>query len=313
MTSVSVRALTELELPLPHLKTGKVREMFAIGDEVLMVATDRLSAFDIVFDEGIPDKGRVLTQLSAFWFEHCPSATPHHCISSRFDEITQREPKLTDYRGELEGRSMLARRAEPIPVECVVRGYIDGSAWREYQESGAVTEILLPTGLERGGELPEPIFTPATKAESGHDENITYQQLESIVGADLARQLRDRSLSLYAEGKARAAMCGLILADTKFEFGWSRDDQAERLLLIDELFTPDSSRFWESSQWRPGGAQVSFDKQPVRDFLEAEREAARWDGGPPLPPLSIDAIAATTDRYRQAYQRLTDSDLAGGA
>ncbi len=300
--------VTSVILPVPHLASGKVREMFALGDELLIVTTDRLSAHDIVFEQGIPDKGAVLTHLSDYWFDRLEAATPHHRVTSDIDDLVERAPELADHRETLAGRSMLCRRAEPLPVECVVRGYLEGSGWREYRETGAVTGIELPPGLERGSRLPEPIFTPATKAESGHDENISYDELESKVGAELAARLRDRSLALYAEGRAHAVERGLIVADTKFEFGWSTDGERE-LLLIDEVLTPDSSRYWDAKEWSPGGAQASFDKQPVRDFLDTERAAGRWNGEPPLPHLTESAVRATTERYREAHRRITGRDL----
>lgn len=312
MTVETPPARTSIDLPLPLLHRGKVREMYALADDVLMVASDRLSAFDIVFEEGIPDKGRVLTGLSDFWFDRLGAAVPHHRLSTDVDEIVAAEPRLEDHRDELAGRSMRCLRAEPLPVECVVRGYLDGSGWREYRETGGVTGIPLPEGLRRGDELPQPIFTPATKATTGHDENIDFDRMAGIVGDDLAEVLRERSLELYREGRAHAAERGLLLADTKFEFGRGpAGASGERpLLLIDEVLTPDSSRFWDATAWRPGGPQASFDKQPVRDFLEAERRAGRWNGEPPLPALSDEAVRATTERYREAYRRLTGRPLA---
>jgi len=306
MTTRDAQAITALELPLPHVQRGKVREMFALGDDLLLIATDRLSAFDIVFDRGIPDKGRVLTGLSDFWLDRLAAAAPHHRISTDVDAIVTAEPRLAPHRDALDGRSMLCVRARPITVECVVRGYLEGSGWREYQESGAVTGIPLPAGLRRGDELPEPIFTPATKAAEGHDVNISYDELEARVGGELAGRLRDRSLSLYQEGREHARGRGLLLADTKFEFGWGPGDE---LLLIDEVLTPDSSRFWDAAEWKPGGAQLSFDKQPIRDFLEAERDAGRWNGEPPLPDLPESAIEATSERYREAYRRIVGRPL----
>jgi phosphoribosylaminoimidazole-succinocarboxamide synthase len=304
---------TQVELPLPHIHSGKVREMFALGDDVLMVATDRLSAFDIVFEEGIPDKGRVLTSLSSFWFDRLVEAAPHHKVTIDVDALVEVEPELASYRALLDGRAMWCRRAETIPVECVVRGYVDGSAWREYEETGAACGIPLPPGLRRGDALPHPIFTPATKAQSGHDENISYDRMVEIVGPAVAERLRERSLALYGEARDHAAACGLILADTKFEFGWAAqgDERDRLLLLIDELLTPDSSRFWDAASWAPGGPQASFDKQPIRDFLDAERRAGRWNGEPPLPPLSREAIGATRERYLEAYRRIVGWPLGG--
>jgi phosphoribosylaminoimidazole-succinocarboxamide synthase len=302
-----IQPLTAIELPLPRIRRGKVREMFAFGDDILLVATDRLSAFDIVFERGIPDKGAVLTGLSDFWFDLLHAAEPHHRITADVDEIIERAPALARHRASLAGRAMLCQRAETIPVECVVRGYLDGSGWKEYEATGRVTGIALPAGLQRGDRLPKPIFTPATKAESGHDENITFEDMARRIGSDLARELRDRSLALYAEGSDHAAERGIILADTKFEFG--RPADGDGVLLIDEVLTPDSSRFWDAEEWRPGGPQPSFDKQPVRDFLEAEQKAGRWDGEPPLPPLPDAAVEATSERYREAYRRITGNPL----
>ncbi|HUP01135.1 MAG TPA: phosphoribosylaminoimidazolesuccinocarboxamide synthase [Gemmatimonadota bacterium] len=309
---MSSAAITGLALPLPLLHRGKVREMYALDGDVLMVATDRLSAFDIVFEEGIPEKGRVLNGLSDFWFGRLSAARPHHRITAQVDAIAGRAPALEDFRDDLAGRAMLCRRCAPLPVECIVRGYLDGSAWSEYRMDRTVAGLPLPAGLERGAKLPEPIFTPATKAVTGHDENIPCGKLEEIVGKPLAAQLRQRSLELYAEGSAHAAERGLILADTKFEFGWgpAEDGTEPPLLLIDEVLTPDSSRFWRAAEWAPGGAQPSLDKQPIRDFLEAERAAGRWNGEPPLPPLHDSAVRATTERYLEAYRRLTDRALA---
>ncbi|HUF89779.1 MAG TPA: phosphoribosylaminoimidazolesuccinocarboxamide synthase [Gemmatimonadota bacterium] len=309
MKTRDAAATTTMELSLPHVSRGKVREMFAVGDDLLLVATDRLSAFDIVFEEGIPDKGCVLTGLSDFWLNRLDAAAPHHRIATDIDEIVAAAPDLAPHAGTLRGRSMLCVRARPIAVECVVRGYLEGSGWREYQEGGTVTGIELPPGLRRGDQLPTPIFTPATKAAEGHDVNISFAELVERVGGPLAERLRDRSLALYAQGREHARERGLILADTKFEFGWGPAE--DELLLIDEVLTPDSSRFWDAAEWSPGGAQLSFDKQPVRDFLEAERAAGRWNGEPPLPPLSDAAVEATSDRYREAYRRIVGQPLAG--
>lgn len=311
MQTRDTTAITSLALPLPHVSRGKVREMFALGEDLLLVATDRLSAFDIVFAEGIPDKGRVLTGLSDFWLDRLDAATPHHRITSDIDSIVAAAPELEPHAEALEGRSMLCVRARPVPVECVVRGYLEGSGWREYRESGTVTGIGLPAGLRRGDELPRPIFTPATKATEGHDVNISFAELVERVGEPLAEELRERSLALYREGREHARERGLILADTKFEFG--RNPVGDELLLIDEVLTPDSSRFWDAAEWSPGGAQLSFDKQPVRDFLEAEREADRWNGEPPLPPLAPSAVEATSERYREAYRRIVGHPLQGEA
>ncbi|HET6617987.1 MAG TPA: phosphoribosylaminoimidazolesuccinocarboxamide synthase [Gemmatimonadota bacterium] len=307
MTTRDAEALTTLELPLPHVSRGKVREMFALEDDLLLVATDRLSAFDIVFEEGIPDKGRVLTGLTDFWFDRLDAARPHHRISTDMEALVAANPALAPHRDALAGRTMRCIRARPIPVECVVRGYLEGSGWKEYRETGMVTGIPLPAGLRRGDELPEPIFTPATKAAEGHDINISYAELEQRAGEALAARLRDRSLALYSQGREHARERGILLADTKFEFGWG---PADELLLIDEVLTPDSSRFWDAGEWNPGGAQLSFDKQPIRDFLEGEREAGRWNGEPPLPPLPESAIEATSERYREAYRRIVGRPLS---
>jgi phosphoribosylaminoimidazole-succinocarboxamide synthase len=272
---------------------GKVRETYALGDDrLLLVATDRLSAFDVVFDQPIPDKGRVLTRLSAYWFGELAGLGPSHFISVDPADLPDgaRSPDLA-------GRSMLVRRATRVDAECVVRGYLAGSGWAEYRTSGLVGGHRLPSGLREAERLPEPIFTPSTKAEIGHDENITRDDLAAMVGADLARQLEERSLAVYDAGAARAEAVGLILADTKFEFGWI-DGQ---LALIDEVLTPDSSRFWEGELYAPGSAPASFDKQYVRDFVSA----SGWNKEPPAPSLPAEVIEGTRSRYVTAYERLT--------
>ncbi len=278
-------------LPLVH--RGKVRETYAVDDDrLLLVATDRLSAFDVVFDQPIPDKGRVLTRLSAWWFDRLGGLGAHHFVSA--DAADLPPPARSS---ELEGRSMLVRRARRIDAECVVRGYLAGSGWAEYRETGQVAGHPLPAGLREADRLPEPIFTPATKADVGHDENITREQLAELVGAPLARELEERSLALYRAGAERAVEVGLILADTKFEFGWIGSD----LALIDEVLTPDSSRFWDAGQWQPGRTPPSFDKQYVRDFVVR----AGWNKEPPAPALPEEVVAGTADRYRHAYELLT--------
>lgn len=304
-------ALRHVKLHLPLFREGKVREIYRVGDDLLMVATDRLSAFDVVLDEPIPHKGEVLTQLSRWWFERTEDIVVNHMISADADEISERYPLLAETRDLWAGRSMLVHRTEPFLVECVVRGYITGSAWKEYRKSGTLAGEPLPEGLEESQRLDPPIFSPATKAVEGHDENITFDQVCSILGRTVAHTLRDISLKLYERARDIAFDGGVILADTKFEFGWGpAPDIGERpLLLIDEVLTPDSSRFWDLEEWSPGGPQPSYDKQPIRDFLEAERRAGRWDGEPPLPPLSEEAIGATTERYREAYRRLTGRPL----
>jgi phosphoribosylaminoimidazole-succinocarboxamide synthase len=278
---------------LPLLHRGKVRETYAVGDDrLLLVATDRLSAFDVVFDQPIPDKGRVLTQLSAWWFDRLAPLGPTHFLSADADELppAARAP-------ELAGRVTLARRAERIDAECVVRGYLAGSGWTEYRSTGMVGGHALPEGLREADRLPEPIFTPSTKAEVGHDENITREQLAGMVGAELAAELEERSLALYRAGAERAARVGLILADTKFEFGWIDG----RVALIDELLTPDSSRFWDVASYEPGASPPSFDKQYVRDFVAG----SGWNREPPAPTLPDEVISGTRERYATAYRRLT--------
>jgi len=286
--------LTESTIPgLTLLHRGKVRETYAVGeDRLLLVATDRLSAFDVVFEQPIPDKGRLLTALSAFWFRGLESLGPTHFLSTAVDQLppAARSP-------ELDGRITLARRAERIDAECVVRGYLAGSGWAEYRSSGEVGGHRLPAGLREADRLPEPIFTPSTKAEVGHDENITREQLAGMVGAELAAELEERSLALYRAGAERAARVGLILADTKFEFGWIDG----RVALIDEVLTPDSSRFWDGDLYEPGTSPPSFDKQYVRDFVSA----SGWNKEPPAPALPDDVIAGTRERYVTAYERLT--------
>jgi phosphoribosylaminoimidazole-succinocarboxamide synthase len=278
-------------LPLVH--RGKVRETYEVDDDhLLLVATDRLSAFDVVFDQPIPDKGRVLTQLSAYWFDRLAALGPTHFVST--DAARLPEPARTD---ALRGRTMLVRRAKRVDAECVVRGYLAGSGWAEYRRNGAVCGHPLPDGLREADRLPEPIFTPSTKAEVGHDENITREQLADLVGADLARQLEERSIALYRAGAARAEEVGLILADTKFELGWIDGE----LALIDEVLTPDSSRFWDAAQYEPGSSPPSFDKQYVRDFVAG----SGWNKEPPAPELPAEVIAGTRDRYVTAYERLT--------
>ncbi|HEX5040341.1 MAG TPA: phosphoribosylaminoimidazolesuccinocarboxamide synthase [Candidatus Limnocylindria bacterium] len=283
---------THLEgLALVH--RGKVRETYEVDDRhLLLVATDRLSAFDVVFDQPIPDKGAVLTRLSAWWFEQLANLGRTHFVSADPDDMPApaRAPDLA-------GRSMLVRRAQRVDAECVVRGYLAGSGWAEYQRSGMVCGHPLPDGLREADRLPEPIFTPSTKAEVGHDENITRDQLADLVGAGLARELEERSIALYVEGARRAEQVGLILADTKFEFGFIDGE----LALIDEVLTPDSSRFWDGERYAPGSSPPSFDKQFVRDFVAA----SGWDKEPPAPMLPDEVIAGTRDRYVAAYERLT--------
>lgn len=292
--------LTKSTIPgLPLLHRGKVRETYAVGDDrLLLVATDRLSAFDVIFDQPIPDKGRLLTALSAYWFRRLEPLGATHFLST--DEA---DLPAAARRPELAGRVTLARRAERIDAECVVRGYLAGSGWAEYRTSGEVGGHRLPPGLHEADRLPEPIFTPSTKAEVGHDENISRERLAQMVGAELARELEERSLALYRGGAQRAAEVGLILADTKFEFGWIDGSVA----LIDELLTPDSSRFWDAANYSPGASPPSFDKQFVRDFVAA----SGWNREPPAPWLPTAVIAGTTERYATAFERLTGEHWRG--
>ena len=275
---------------------GKVRDIYDLGDRLLIVATDRLSAFDVVLPTAIPDKGRVLTQISLFWFQKLADVVPHHIISA--SDFTG---SLAPYAETLRGRSMIVRRTEPVPIECVVRGYISGSGWKDYQKTGGICGIPLPVGLRESDRLPEPIFTPSTKATTGHDENISFEETIARIGQPLAERLRDLSLTLYGRAAAHAADRGIIIADTKFEFGLLGSD----LIWIDEALTPDSSRFWPADQYSPGKAQPSFDKQYVRDYLER----IAWNKQPPAPALPSEIVAATRDKYREAYQRITGHAL----
>jgi phosphoribosylaminoimidazole-succinocarboxamide synthase len=287
----------ETNLPAIHfISRGKVRDLYEVGDRLLLVATDRLSAFDVVLPTPIPDKGRVLTQLSLFWFDLLSDILPNHVITS-----TDFPPELDAYRAQLEGRSMLCRRAKPLPIECVVRGYLSGSGWKDYRATGKVCGIALPAGLRESDRLPEAIFTPSTKATAGHDENISFDQAVSTIGGDLAERVRAVSLEIYRRAVAYAEPRGIILADTKFEFGLVED----RLVWIDEALTPDSSRFWPAEGYLPGRAQPSFDKQYVRDYLER----IGWNKQPPGPELPPDVVNATRDKYREAYQKLTGHEL----
>ncbi len=293
----------ESRLPLSLVRRGKVREVYAADAErLLIVASDRISAFDVVLREPVPGKGEVLTQLSAFWFSRLAAASPHHCITADAGKIVKAVPALSAHQAEVAGRAMLVRRTEPVPFECVVRGYISGSAWKEYKASGTLAGEPMPKGLRESDKLAEPIFSPATKAEVGHDENVTFDRVADALGTRRAAELRDRSLALYGEAQAYAASHGIIIADTKFEFGVSPDG---RLLLIDEVLTPDSSRFWPADGYRPGNSQPSFDKQPVRDYLEGLRRAGKWNGEAPAPPLPDEVVRATSERYRDIHRRLS--------
>lgn len=296
---MTTEPLLTIDLPgIPKLRSGKVREIFDLGDRLLMVATDRISAFDVVLPSGIPKKGEVLTQISFFWFERFASQVAHHLWAGPEDPLP--EP-LQPYASLLARRSMLVRKARPLPIECIVRGYLAGSAWKEYRQTGAVAGLPLPQGLRESDELPEPIFTPSTKADRGHDQNISFETACRLVGRELACRLRDLSLQLYSEARAYARSRGILIADTKFEFGLA----GQQLLLIDEVLTPDSSRFWPADQYQPGRPQPSFDKQFVRDYLES----LAWDKRPPAPVLPPDVVAATSAKYLEAYQRLTGRSL----
>ena len=275
---------------------GKVRDIYDAGDKLLIVATDRLSAFDVILPTPIPDKGRVLTQLSLFWFDLLRDVIPNHVVSA-----SEFPAPFETYREELVGRSMLVRKTAPLPIECVVRGYVSGSGWKDYQRTGEICGIALPRGLRESDRLPEPIFTPATKAATGHDENISFERAASLVGSERAKQVRDVSLEIYRRAAAYAEPRGILLADTKFEFGLLNDE----LIWIDEALTPDSSRFWSAGQYKPGGPQPSFDKQFVRDYLES----IRWPKTPPGPELPPEVVAATRDKYREAYRILTGREL----
>jgi phosphoribosylaminoimidazole-succinocarboxamide synthase len=284
---------------LTHHRSGKVREVFDLGDRYAFVATDRVSAYDVVIPTDIPDKGYVLTALSAFWFGLTQDIVANHCITANPDEFPE---ALQPHRDLLKGRTMIVKKAEVFPVECVVRGYLVGSGWKEYQKQGTVCGLKLDAGLQEGSRLPEPIFTPATKAEDGeHDENINFERMCDIVGTETAEQLRDLSFQVYGYGLDHATERGLILADTKFEFG-SCDGE---ITLIDEVLTPDSSRYWSADAWAPGGAQPSFDKQFVRDHLDS----VGWDHSPPAPSLPEEVVARTTAKYREAFRRITGAEL----
>jgi phosphoribosylaminoimidazole-succinocarboxamide synthase len=298
--------MTSSALPLRQLGRGKVRDIYEVdADRLLLVATDRVSAFDVVMREAIPYKGAVLTQISAYWFRRLEGLVPHHLISADAAEIERLVPALAGHRAAIAGRAMLCRRTEVFPVECVVRGYISGSAWKEYSRTGTLAGEPLPKGLQESDQLAEVLFSPATKAETGHDENITIARMRALIG-DAATELEQRSRMIYERGRDIAKERGIIIADTKFEFGRTSDGE---VLLIDEVLTPDSSRFWLASGYRPGGAQPSFDKQPLRDYLEGERKAGRWNGDAPPPPLPEAVVQATSTRYLDAFERITGAPL----
>jgi phosphoribosylaminoimidazole-succinocarboxamide synthase len=291
-------AVYETDFPeLQLVKRGKVRDLYDLGDAFLMVATDRISAFDVIMPNPVPQKGEILTRISLFWFEHMADMVPNHLISSNVDEY----PDICrPYADVLRGRSMLVRKARPLPVECVVRGYISGSGWQSYRENGTVCGIVLPPGLKESDQLPEPLFTPSTKEEFGaHDINIDYDEVVRLIGADSAEKVRDLSIALYRQGAAYAETKGIIIADTKFEFGIYND----QLILIDEVLTPDSSRFWPKDRYRPGGSQESFDKQYLRDYLVS----IKWNKTPPAPELPAEVIENTRLKYREALSLLTEN------
>jgi phosphoribosylaminoimidazole-succinocarboxamide synthase len=284
----------------PLLGRGKVRDLYAVGDALLLVATDRISAFDHVLGTGIPDKGKILTQISLFWFDLLKDIAPNHLITA---EVSEFPAPLLPYADQLRGRSMLVKKAKMFPVECVARGYLAGSGWKEYRASGTVCGIRLPEGLLDGSRLPEPVFTPATKSEGGaHDENISFERTEELIGAAEAAELRRLTLGIYRRAAQHAEACGLILADTKFEFGKT----AEGVILADEVLTPDSSRFWDGKSWKPGGAQPSFDKQFVRDYLEE----IHWNKQAPAPGLPDGVVERTRAKYLEAFRRLTGREIA---
>ncbi len=298
--------LRQSELPLPVFIHGKVRDTYDLGSHLLIVSTDRISAFDVVLPDGIPLKGHVLNRLSSFWFRRTAGIIPNH-MTEAIDDVHSLDSYIPEaerfaYPNYLRGRSMIAKKVKRIPVECVVRGYLSGSAWAEYKERGTVNSKAMPKGLQESQELEKPIFTPTTKAETGHDEPITIPQIVKLIGLRTAQEMEEKSLAVYNHAREYARGKGIIIADTKFEFGIDNG----RLTLIDELLTPDSSRFWDASQYQAGRPQSSYDKQPVRDWLTA----AGWNREPPAPPLPPDVIAATTDRYVQAYEKLTDRKLA---
>ena len=308
---MTARVLRASALPLPLLRRGKVREVYEVDAEtLLLVASDRVSAFDVVMREPIPRKGAVLTQTSAYWFELLAGVMPSHFLTARTADIIAQVPAVAARADELAGRAMLVRRTQPLAFECVVRGYLAGSAWNEYRAGGTLAGEPMPAGLVESARLDPPLFSPATKAETGHDVNVTFGTVEAALGRDTAARLREASFAIYGAGRDAAAARGIIIADTKFEFGTTADGE---LLLIDEVLTPDSSRFWPADRYAPGGPQPSFDKQPLRDYLAAEKAAGRWNGEAPPPPLPETVVAATSVRYLEAYRLLTGTDLGDDA
>ncbi|MDQ2665402.1 MAG: phosphoribosylaminoimidazolesuccinocarboxamide synthase [Gemmatimonadota bacterium] len=300
-------ATTSERLPLQLLRSGKVREVYEVDAErLLLVASDRVSAFDVVMAEQVPFKGAVLTQMTAWWLRQLSDVVPHHMLASGADAIVEAVPALAAHRHALQGRAMLCRRTDVFPIECVVRGYLSGSAWKEYRASGTLAGESLPTGLRESDRFDPPRFSPATKADSSHDENIPVHEVIRAIGVQPAATLEDLSRRIYERGRDLAATRGIIIADTKFEFG---RDGAGTIRLIDEVLTPDSSRFWPVDRYAPGGPQPSFDKQPLRDYLDTERRAGRWNGEAPPPPLPEAVISATSERYLDAFQRITGAPL----
>lgn len=305
--------MQESALPLTPFRRGKVRDVYEVdANRLLLVATDRVSAFDVVMGETIPHKGAVLTQITAWWLRQLEGKVDHHMLSANLSEIVREVPQLRDHEQELQGRAMLCRRSTVFPIECVVRGYLSGSAWKEYRERGTLAGEALPKGLRESDRLDPPIFSPATKADEGHDENITIDRMRSQIGEAAAGDLERLSREIYEAGRAIAATRGIIIADTKFEFGRARStggEGVEKVILVDEVLTPDSSRFWPADSYEPGHGQPSFDKQPLRDYLDAEKRAGRWDGNYPPPRLPKDVIEATSKRYIDIYRRLTGHSL----
>jgi len=295
------------DLPLPRIGRGKVRDIYDAGrDRVLLLTTDRISAFDVVMAETIPMKGAVLTQISAWWFNELEGVVHHHMISADADEIIREVPALQGHRTSLAGRAMLCRRTTVFPIECVIRGYLSGSAWKEYAAHGTLAGEKLPPGLVESAKLEPAIFSPATKAETGHDENITISRMRESLGEEVVYTLESMTRAVYTLGEKLSRDQGIIIADTKFEFGRDKDGH---IILIDEVMTPDSSRFWAADVYKPGQPQPSFDKQPLRDYLDVERRAGRWNGDAPAPPLPASVVEATSKRYLEAYRRITGTDL----
>jgi phosphoribosylaminoimidazole-succinocarboxamide synthase len=304
---MTTNTMSASDLPLPLLGRGKVRDVYAVGaDRVLLLTTDRISAFDVVMNETIPMKGAVLTQISAWWFNQLGGVVPHHMIAADADAIIAEVPELAGHRDALAGRAMLCKLTTVFPIECVVRGYLSGSAWKEYAASGTLAGEKLAAGLKESEKLEPAIFSPATKAATGHDENITIARMQEIIGEEDTFTLESMTRAVYTQGEAIAREQGIIIADTKFEFGREADG---RIILIDEVMTPDSSRFWAADVYTPGQPQPSFDKQPLRDYLDIERRAGRWNGEAPPPPLPAEVIEATSKRYLEAYRRLTGEEL----